>query len=519
MAKIARNIDPNDEDKLGTVQEAINHPTHGKQWEKAIQEEVNSLIKNHTWDLISHPRNRQVVINKFAFKYKKDEQARIVRLKARLVARGFSQIYGVDYLDTYAPIVKLASIRILHAIAAIFGLEIHQMDVVTALLAGELDEDLMCQLRKSIYCLKQAPCIWNQLIRSTLKSIGFDQLYSDPCVYSNKTTDIIIAMWVDDFIIFGKDMASIEDLKAQLNAEYEMKDLGELKYFLGIQVHRDREWKTIHISQSGYNRTILERYGMQNSNPANTPLSSGTRLTKATATELLADQKEYQSMVESLMYAMLTTRPDLAQCIQQISQYSQMPTTTHEKAAKHALRYLNGKIDQGITYNGKLGMKLELWSDANWGGEEGRESVSGFVATIAGGAVTYSSKKQGSVALSSTESEYMALLHALKELIWLHRFLNELGHNINDQNVIYCDNQGAIALAHNPEHHARTKHIDIQYHFVRNCVEDGTVRLEYCPTEDMVADGLTKALGPERHRKLAKMMGMEVWKDGRIAEV
>jgi hypothetical protein len=531
MAKLARSsIDPNDEDEPATVQEAINHPTRGKQWEKAIQNDIDSLTKNHTWDLVPRPRDRQIVTNKFAFKHKKDECARIVRLNARLVARGFSQIYGIDYLDTYAPVVKLASIRILLAIAAIHGLGIHQMDVVTAFLAGELEEeiymeqpegfkvgskgdDLVCRLRKSIYGLKQAPRVWNQRIRRFLKSIGFDQLYSDPCVYINKTTGIIIAMWVDDLIIFGKDMASINDLKVQLNEEYEMKDLGELKYFLGIQVHRDRERKIIHINQSGYNRTILERYGMQNSKPANTPLSSSARLTKATVTDILTDQKEYQSMVGSLMYAMLATRLDLAQCIQQISQFSQKPTKTHEKAAEHALRYLNGTIDHGITYNGSLGMKLELWSDANWGGEEGRESVSGFVATIAGGSVTYSSKKQGSVALSSTESEYMALLHALKELIWLHRFLKEIGYDVNDQNTIYCDNQSAIALAHNPEHHARTKHIDIQYHFVRNCVEDRTTRLEYCPTEDMLADGLTKALGPERHRKLTRMMGMGIWED------
>ena len=184
--------------------------------------------------------------------------------------------------------------------------------------------------------------------------------------------------------------------------------------------------------------------------------------------------------------------------------------------AKQALRYLNRTIDQGITYNGNLGMKLQFWSDANWGGEEGRESISGFIGTLAGGAVTYSSKKQASVALSSTESEYMALLHALKEQIWLLRFLKEIGYDISDQNIMYCDNQSAIALAHNPENHARTKHIDIQYHFVRDCVEDGTTRLEYCPTEDMVADGLTKALGPERHRKLAKMMGMGVWEITRM---
>ena len=317
-------------------------------------------------------------------------------------------------------------------------------------------------------------------------------------------------MWVDDLIIFGKDMANINDLKAQLNKEYEMKDLGELNYFLGIQVHRDKERKIIHISQSGYNRTILERYGMQTSKPANVPLSSGARLTKATATDTLTDQREYQSIVGSLMYAMLATRPDLAQSIQQISQFSQKPTKTHEKAAKQGLRYLNGTIDMGITYNGNLGIRLQCWCDANWG-EEGRESVSGFVFTMAGGTVTYSSKKQGSVALSSTESEYMAILHALKEQIWLLRFLKEIGYDISNQNIIHCDNQSAIALAHNPEHHARTKHIDIQYHFVRNCIEDGTTRLEYCPTEDMVADGLTKALGPERQMKLAKMMGIGTW--------
>src|SRR5579859_3593957 len=495
MAKIERNIDPNDEDEPATVQEAINHPTFGKQWEKAIRDEYESLIKNHTWDLVPRPRDRQIVTNKFAFRHKKDERARIVRLKARLVARGFSQIYGIDYLDTYAPVVKLASIRILLAIAAIHGLEIHQMDVVTAFLAGELEEeiymeqpegfkvgskedDLMCRLRKSLYGLKQAPRVWNQWIRHFLKSIGFDQTYPDPCGYINKTTDIIIAMWVDDFIIFGKNMASINSLKAQLNKEYEMKDLGELKHFLGIQVHRDRERKIIHISQPRYARTVLNRYGMQDNKPASSPLPTGARLIKVATTDVLADQKEYQSMVGSLMYAMLATRPDLAQTIQQISQFSQKPAKTHKKAAKHALQYLNGTIDQGITYNGNLGMKLECWSDANWGGEEGRESVSGFIFTLVGGVVSWSSKKQGSVALSSTESEYMTLLHALKELIWLHRFLREIGYDISNQNIIYCDSQSAIALSHNPEHHAHTMHIDIQYHFVRNCVEDGTTRLE-----------------------------------------
>jgi len=202
---------------------------------------------------------------------------------------------------------------------------------------------------------------------------------------------------------------------------------------------------------------------MQNSKPANTPLPTGARLAKAVTMDILMDRKDYQSIVRSIMYGMLATRPDLAQCIQQISQFLQNPTRTYEKTAKHALRYLNGIVDEGITYNGNLGMKLNLWSDANWGGEEGKESVSGFIGTLAGGAVPYSSKKQATVALSSTESEYMALLHMLKEQIWLLCFLNELGHDISNQNIIYCDNQSAIALAHNPEHYARMKYVDIQY--------------------------------------------------------
>ena len=372
-------------------------------------------------------------------------------------------------------------------------------------------QDIVCRLIKSLYGLKQAPQVWNQRIRRYLKSIGFNQTYSDPCVYVNKDTGVLIAMWVDDLIIFGKDMTSIQDLKAVLNKEYEMKDLGELKYFLGIQVHRSKEQKLIHISQSGYIGTLLERYKMQDSNPARVPLSQGTKLTKAAISDTLTDSSEYQSIVGSQMYAMLATRPDLAHSIQQISQHSQKPTVPHLKAASQGLRDLNGTRETGITYHGRQGLKLEAWSDASWGAEEGRESVSGFVFTLAGGAVSWSSKKQSSVALSSTESEYMALLHAVKEQIWIKRLLNEIGYNIDSQITIYTDSQSAIALAQNPEHHARTKHIDIQYHFVRNCVDDGKLELKYCPTEDMVADGLTKTLAPERHWKLIRMMGINEW--------
>ena len=187
---------------------------------------------------------------------------------------------------------------------------------------GTEDEDLMCRLWKSLYGLKQAPRVWNRKIRRFLRSIGFKPTYSDTCVYVHRRMEVIIAMWVDDLMIFGKNITDIEDLKAQLNAKYEMKDLGELKYFLSVQVHLDRERKLIHVNQSSYHQMILERFGMVNSKPANMPLLSGARLMKATISDVLVDQKDYQQMVGSLMYVMLATRPDFAQCIEQISQYS-----------------------------------------------------------------------------------------------------------------------------------------------------------------------------------------------------
>src|SRR5208282_6014032 len=228
--------------------------------------------------------------------------------------RGFSQVYGIDYLDTYAPVAKLASIRILFAIAASLDLEIHQMDVVAAFLANTLheeiymeqpegfiddgdDTDMVCKLGKSLYGLKQSARLWNQKLDRYLRKIGFIQTNVDHCIYVNNDTGVIVAMWVDDLIIFGKDSVGVDLLKLQISMKFEMKDLGELRYFLGIQVHRDRKRKIIHISQSGYNRTILERYEMQNSKPANTSLSINIRLVKATMMDILAEQKKYQSIV------------------------------------------------------------------------------------------------------------------------------------------------------------------------------------------------------------------------------
>jgi hypothetical protein len=486
--------------------------------------EYNALMKNNTWKLVERPENRQIVSSKWVAKHKRDQFGTITRLKGRVVARGFSQIPGVDYNETYAPVAKLASLRILLAIAAAYDLDIDQMDVVTAFLANLLDEEIymeqpegftdgtdkVCKLGRSIYGLKQSARLWNKRLDARLKEIGFDQTHSDHCVYINKSTGVIVAIWVDDLIIFGKDSVGVDLLKRQLGSAFDMKDMGKLEYFLGMQVHRDRKNRLIQLHQRGYTNIILKRFGMENSAPVSTPMATGTKLCKSTDESTPADQKLYQSNVGSQMYDMLCTRPDLAFTISQISQFSTNPSTVHETAAKRSLRYLNlnGTRNFGITYDGSKGLILEAYCDADYGGGEDRKSISGLLVNLCGGAIVWGSKKQTSTAVSSTESEYMALLLAAKESIWIQQLLSELGYSAINSNVIYCDNQGAIALANNPEYHARTKHIDIQYHFIRECVQNGKIDLIYCPTEDMLADAMTKALARDRHMDLLSKMGV-----------
>jgi hypothetical protein len=302
-------------------------------------------------------------------------------------------------------------------------------------------------------------------------------------------------------------------MKDQLHSEFKMKDLGPLRYFVGILIQRDREHRKLRIDQSGYIDMILQRFDMENSKSVNTLIATGTRLLKATKNDEVIDAKPYQSMIGSQMYAMLCTRPDIAYAVSQVSQFNASPTSTHEVIAKRIFRYLKGSMDLGIEYSGEKGLVLKVFVDADWGANENRQSIGGYIVILAGGAISWSCKKQGSVALSTTEAEYMALVQAAKESIWLQRLLKELGREAENTKTIYEDNQGAIALANNPEYHARTKHIDIQYHFVRECVENGDIELEYCPTADMIADALTKALPKERHWMLVERMGMKQMED------
>ena len=237
---------------------------------------------------------------------------------------------------------------------------------------------------------------------------------------------IILAMWVDDLIIFGKDMPAINKLKQQLQNEFEMKDLGDLKYFLGIHITRNRQDRQLAIDQTTYVQMLLEKFEMEDCNPVSTPFAIGTKLHQASYDDVLVDQKEYQSIIGSLMYAMLCTRPDLAYAVSQLSQFNSKPTSKHYAATKHVLRYLKSTSNLGITY-GRNAMVLEGYSDADWGSNDGRKSISGYVFMLCGGAISWESKKQFMVALSIIEAEYITLVQTIKESIWIQRLFIELG--------------------------------------------------------------------------------------------
>jgi len=496
-----------------TLTDALNSAER-VQWKMAWESELRSLADNNTWLVEPLPSDRTAVGCRWIFKKKGDG-----RYKARLVAKGYSQKAGIDYEQTFAPVAKFATIRVLLALACESNWEVRGMDVKTAFLNSELEETvymqipeglsvpaagftvdsqqpLACRLLKSIYGLKQSPRAWYGRINSFFSSYNFIRSDADHTLFINYDKHVILRLYVDDLVLAAPTGEQIDWIRIKLHEEFSMTDLGELRTFLGLEIERNRTHRTLLLSQSRYIHKILGNSGMQACNPVSTPADPHIQLEKS-STEFEAtseEKKMYQSAVGSLMYAMLGSRPDIAYAVSRVSQYSTNPNQSHWTAVKRIFRYLAGTPDRGLCY----GMKGSGagFTDADWGAGADRKSMGGFTFLLNGAAISWNSKKQATVALSSTEAEYMALTQAVKESIWLQTLLHDFGaqkHVLEVRNI-HIDNQGALALAHNPEYHARTKHIDIQYHFVRQHCENKTITLTYCPTGEMTADIFTKAL-------------------------
>ena len=301
----------------------------------------------------------------------------------------------------------------------------------------------------------------------------------------------------------------MKKIKDSLAQQYKLKDLGDLSYFLGVKVVQDISKGQVWIGQPSYIENVLERFGMEDAKPVETPVDPSQKLCKATDNCTLCDQEQYQSAVGSLLYLSVKTRPDITFAVSNVSRYCAKPTIQHWKAVKRIMRYLKGTQNLGILYKNDGSTEFIGYSDADWGGDiEDHKSTSGYSFHLSGGSISWSSRKESCVALSTAEAEYMALASATQEAVWLRGLAADMQVDSKGPMVIYEDNQSAIAMSKNPQFHGRAKHIDIKFHYVRDQCNEKVIELEYCPTQDMIADILTKGLNQATFKRLRQMLGM-----------
>ncbi|CDF39893.1 unnamed protein product [Chondrus crispus] len=441
-------------------------------WQTGIDKELASQTKNRTWKLVPPSEVSNILTSRWVFNVKQlpDANGNIVEsAKARLVARGFQQVQGLDYTETYAPVIKFTTIRLLLALVAHYDLELHQMDVVTAFLNGDLDEDIymeqpegcidksksdhVCKLLKALYDLKQAHRQWHAKVNDFLiGELGFETSRSDPCLFIKRigNTIMLIALYVDDLLLAGSDIDAIKWMKGELNKRFEMKDLGKAKVCIGLEIERDRSAKTL-----SHTTTI----STENDSETNVP---------------------YREAVGSLMYLMVGTRPDLAYAIGKLSQHSANPCESHWAGVKRVMRYVQGTRNLGIVFDNKS--KSPEFS-----------------------------RKQTVVATSTCEAEYIALCEACKEATWLRQVVADvLGLDSDPTIMMGCDNAGTISYAENESVNRRNKHVDVKYHYVRDAIKRNVISLSHCPTTSMPADILTKALGRVLFQKFVELLGLAV---------
>ncbi len=411
MAQVFENHDPE------TFAEASGNPD----WDAAMDEEYRSLMVNDTWDLVPLPKGRKLVRCKWVYRTKYASDGSVERLKARLVSKGFSQVEGIDYNETFSPVAKMNSIRLVLSLASLHKWEVHQMDVKSAFLHGDLHEEIY--LKKSLYGLKQAPRAWYAKMDSFLLDTGFSRCHSDPNVYTKKVGNhlIILVLYVDDLILTGSDPKLITHVKSSLKQNFEMSDLGHLHYFLGLQVLQTKEG--IFLSQSKYACDLVRRFHMEDCKPAPSPFQSGVKLS-TTCTSPEVDATLYCQLVGSLLY-LTHSRPDLSFAVGRVARYMQTPHESHWKAAKRILRYIRGTIQFGIHYSTGGKPLLVGFTDSDWVGDpDDRKSTAGYVFSLGSGPVTWACKKQQALALSSAEVEYRAAVDASHEALWLRQILS-----------------------------------------------------------------------------------------------
>lgn len=502
-----------------TIGEALNHSG----WRDAMIDEINALDHNNTWELVELPVGKKAIGCKWVFTVKVNPDGSMARLKARLVAKGYAQTYGVDYSKTFSPVAKVSSIRLFISLAATYDWTLHQLDVKNAFLHGDLHEEVymeqqlgfvaqgeygrVCKLRKSLYGLKQSPRAWFGRFNAVVTEFGLRRSSYDHSVFfaSSSSGCILLVVYVDDIVITGSDGTRIKKLKDFLASRFQTKDLGPLKYFLGIEVSRTR--KGICLSQRKYCLDILRDSGMIETKPCESPMVPNIKL-KADDGDSLENPEKYRRVVGKLNYLTIT-RPDIAFPVSVVSQFMSSPRTSHWDAVTHILKYLKGAPGHGILYQNHGHHVIEGFTDADYNGDPtNRRSTTRYCVFVGGNLVSWKSKKQNVVSRSSAEFEYKAMAQTTCELIWVRNLLGEIGFAQSKPMNLYCDNEAAIHIANNPVFHERTKHIEVDCHFTREKLEDGTISTPHVRTGSQLADVFTKALPGLRISAICNKLGM-----------
>nr|PNR28833.1 hypothetical protein PHYPA_027525 [Physcomitrium patens] len=492
-----------------TYVQAINS-LEAFQWKIAIAEELNSHAVNSTWTFTHLPPHRKAITCRWIFKIKLKNSGAVDRFKARLVARGFNQIQGLDYHETFSPVVRIQSIRLILALAVQLDLHVHQMDVKTAFLNGSLQEEIYMKIPEGV-------------INTYLATLGFINSTADGNVYYlHRGSDFaILTLYVDDTLIASSSLLLLHNIKQQLHSRFLLSGLGEAHHILSLETTRDRQHGWIRVSQQLYLTQKLLEFGFLDSKPVSTPMAPGTRLSSAGCPSTEEDRRSsseflYANAVGSLNWAAICMRPDISFATSVLAQFMHNPGPAHIRACKHTFRYLR-ILAYYIEYRPSLPTPMPLYgcSDADWAGDlDERRSTSGYCFILSEGVISWSSTRQRSTALSSTEAEYMAIAMAASELVCIRHLLHDLRQTetLNYPTEIHCDNQSALALVDTTKFHSRTNHIAIRYHFIRQLATLQKLKFRYCSTHHMRADLFTKSLsGPKlaQHLPLLGILGGE----------
>lgn len=498
-----------------------------KEWCNAVDAEFSSLEDLDTWEVCSLPKGKRTVGCKWIFKLKLHADGTVERHKGRLVAKGYTQTEGIDYVETFSPVAKMVTVKMILSLAAKRKWILHQLDISNAFLNGDLHEEIYMdlppgyaerkgnnlppnaclRLKKSIYGLKQASRQWFEKFSSAILSLGFEQINGDHTLFllSSSQGNIILLVYVDDILIASDTEAAVSWFVTQLRSHFKLRDLGVLKYFLGLEIARSASG--ISICQHKYVLELLTDAGLLGCRPSSVPMDPSVKLS-AEDGELLPSAEPYRRLIGKLMY-LTTTRPDISFAVNKLCQYSSAPRKPHLYAAHKVLHYLKGTIGQGLFFPADDDYQLTAFCDADWSNcPDTRRSVTGSCIFIGHSLIAWKSKKQDVVSHSSAEAEYRAMSATSKDILWLSRMMADLGCPSPSTPVLFCDSTAALHIAKNSVFHERTKHIERECHAIRERIVAGQLKTLHVRSDNQLADALTKPLYPMVFNKLMSKMGL-----------